>query len=292
MTENSSEDPVEESRMSLGDHLDELRARLLKGLVAVLVMFAAAWSYKEEIYDVVATPMNQAVDWLNEHKVEQAEAKLAAEPDLPRERYFDADGELVQPVSRLALSTAPGGMFFVYLKSTAYFSLFLGGPVLLYQMWMFIAAGLYKSERRMVLSYLPASLALFFGGVIFAFSVMVPYAIYFLNKDGLLQLELQLRIDEYFSFLSTLCLGLGVVFQLPIVMNALVRIGLVESKDLGRFRGYFALLAFVLAAVITPPDPFTQMMMAVPMILLFEVGVITSRIGRRRPRPEREADGA
>ena len=153
-------------------------------------MFAAAWSYKEEIYDVVATPMNQAVDWLNEHKVEQAEAKLAAEPDLPRERYFDADGELVQPVSRLALSTAPGGMFFVYLKSTAYFSLFLGGPVLRYQMWMFIAAGLYKSERRMVLSYLPASLALFFGGVIFAFSVMVPYAIYFLNKDGLLQLEL------------------------------------------------------------------------------------------------------
>jgi Tat protein translocase TatC len=277
------EDPVEQSRMSLGDHLDELRSRLIKGLLAVMVVFTVAWSFKEQIFELTTEPMRQAIGWLNEEKTRLLEEQLAADPELDREDWFFADGRLRDPIPEEALSTGAGAAFVFFLKSTAYFSLFVGGPVLLYQMWMFIAAGLYKAERRLVLSYLPASLALFFGGVLFSYFLMVPYAVYFLNKDGLLILDFQMRIDEYFQFLSTLCLGLGVVFQLPIVMNALVRVDLVQARDLARFRGYFALLAFVLAAILTPPDPFTQLMMALPMIVLWEVGLVTARLGRRRP---------
>jgi sec-independent protein translocase protein TatC len=267
--------------MSLGDHLEELRQRLVKGLLAVIVVFAAAWGFKERIFHLATEPMRQSVVWLNEEKARLAEARLVEEPELDRSEYFDEQGALRDPVPEEALSTGAGAAFFFFLKSTAYFSLFLGGPVLLYQMWMFIAAGLYRTERRLVLSYLPASVLLFFAGVLFSYFVMVPYAMFFLNKDGLMILDFQMKIDEYFSFLSTLCLGLGLVFQLPIVMNAVVRAGMVERKELAGYRGHFALFAFVLAAILTPPDPFTQLMMAVPMIVLFEVGLLTSVVGRR-----------
>ncbi|MEO0650626.1 MAG: twin-arginine translocase subunit TatC [Planctomycetota bacterium] len=277
----TDEEEIEQSRMTLGDHLEELRSRLIKGLISVVVVFSVCWVYREQIGDIVILPMEQAIGWLNEFKTERLEEKLAAKPALDRADYFDSDGRLRDPIPLTAQTTGTGSGFVFYLKSTAYFALFIGGPVLLYQMWMFIAAGLYKTERRMVMAYMPASMLLFFGGVLFGYFAMVPYAIYFLNKDVVERFELQLRINEYFAFLSTLCLGLGVVFQLPIVMNAIVRAGIAESKDLARFRGYFVLLAFILAAILTPPDPFTQGMMAVPMILLYEVGLVTSRLGRR-----------
>ena len=275
--------------MSLGDHLDELRTRLFRGLIAVVIVFAGAWGFKERIFELATEPMRDSIEWLNQEKARLLEERLAADPELERADYFTDEGDLVDPVPTEALSTGAGAAFFFFLKSTAYFSLFLGGPVLLYQMWMFVAAGLYSSERRLVLSYLPASLILFFVGVLFSYFVMVPYAMYFLNRDGLLILDFQMKIDEYFTFLSTLCLGLGLVFQLPIVINALVRVELVQREDLAKFRGYFALLAFVLAALLTPPDPFTQMMMAIPMIVLWEVGLITSRLGRTAPRAEVQA---
>ena len=278
----TDEDDIEQSRMTLGDHLEELRTRLIRGLLAVAVVFAVCWAFRDQVGDVVIRPMERAIGWLNEYKAEHYEAQLAADPSLDRSEHFDLEGRLRDPVPQHPQSTGAGTGFVFYLKSTAYFALFIGGPILLYQMWMFIAAGLYKSERRLVLSYMPASMVLFFAGVLFGYFAMVPYGMYFLNKNVVLRFELQLKIDEYFAFLSTLCLGLGVVFQLPIVMNALVRAGLVEARDLGRFRGYFVLLAFILAAILTPPDPFTQLMMALPMMLLYEVGLFTARLGRQR----------
>lgn len=289
------ESPVEESRMSLGDHLDELRSRLMKGLVGVVLAFVVGWTFKDQVYDIVAEPYHRAVTWLNEDMVARYETRLADDPTLARTEFFlsadPSDQRLLQPISDRALATGSAEAFMVHLKAVLYLALFIGGPLLLWQLWLFVAAGLYETERKVVLTYLPSSIGLFVAGTVFGYFVLVPYAIFFLNSTvSLDDFRVELRISEYFTFLSSLCLGLGVVFQLPIVINALVRAGLVETAQLSRFRGYFALGSFVLAALLTPPDPFTQMMMAIPMIVLYELGLWTSRIGRR-PKASKSTDG-
>lgn len=281
-------DPVEDTRMSLGDHLDELRSRLIKGLVGVVLAFVVGWGFKEEVYDLVSQPYHRAVEWLNLDLVERYEERLAKDPSLPRSDFFltddPGDQRLINRIDDRALATGTAEAFMVHLKAVLYLALFVGGPILIWQLWLFVAAGLYEKERGIVLTYLPASLALFLGGVVFGYLVLVPYAIFFLNSTVSLEdFRVELRISEYFTFLSSLCLGLGVVFQLPIVMNAVSRAGLVEVRSMASFRGYFALIAFVLAAFLTPPDPFTQLMMAVPMILLYELGIWTSRLGGSKP---------
>jgi len=282
--------------MSLADHLDELRSRLIKGLAGVAIAFVVGWIFKDQVYDIVSEPYHQAVTWLNENLEERYEGKLANDPSLERTEYFlSADPEdkrLRDPISHRALATGSAEAFMVHLKAVFYLALFVGGPLLIWQLWMFVAAGLYDKERKTVLTYLPASLLLFLGGVLFGYFVLVPYAIFYLNSSVSLEdFRFELRIVEYFTFLSSLCLGLGVVFQLPIVMNALSRAGMVQTAAMARFRGYFALLAFVLAAMITPPDPFTQLMMAVPMILLYELGLWTSRMGVTKDRALVASDG-
>jgi sec-independent protein translocase protein TatC len=272
--------------MSLGEHLDELRSRLIKGLVAVAVVFFAGWTVRDQIYTTVTRPMRQAIGWLNEDLAERYEARLAADPSLDRSEYFDPQtGALVDPIHEKAQVTQAPEAFVVHLKSTLYVALFLGGPILLWQMWQFIAAGLYPKERRVVLSYLPSSVLLFFVGVLFGYFTLVPYGLFFLNSTVTLEaFRVEFRASDYFTFLSSMCLGLGVVFQLPILMNALTRVGLVQVESLAKFRGYFALIAFVVGAILTPPDPFTQSMMAIPMILLYELGILTSRWTVRRSR--------
>ncbi|QDU68634.1 twin-arginine translocase subunit TatC [Engelhardtia mirabilis] len=286
-TSSEQQPPADGARMSLADHLDELRSRLIKGLVGVVLAFAVGWFFKDQVYDIVSEPYHQAVSWLNADLVQRFETRLAENPKLERTQFFQTadpgDQRLLEPISHRALATGSAEAFMVHLKAVFYLALFVGGPLLIWQMWMFIAAGLYDKERRVVLTYLPASLALFLGGVLFGYFVLVPYAIFYLNSTVSLEdFRFELRIAEYFTFLSSLCLGLGVVFQLPIVMNALARAGMVKTSSMANFRGYFALLSFVVAAVITPPDPFTQLMMAVPMILLYELGLWTSRMGLRK----------
>ena len=171
------------------------------------------------------------------------------------------------------------------LKICLYAALVVGGPFLLWQMWQFIAAGLYKKERRSILKYFPLSVAAFVAGVLFGYFLMVPYAIYFLNKDIPIRMGTpQITVQHYLTFLSSLCVAFGLIFQLPLLMTALGAAGVVDARVLARHRGTFAIGGFVVAALLTPPDPFTQLMMAIPLLILYELGIWGARLGSKGTR--------
>jgi sec-independent protein translocase protein TatC len=300
-------DEVEQHRMTLGEHLEELRSRLLRSFIAVAVVFLAAWGFRDRVVAFALAPYEQkARVWLNEElysrkvaELEGLEAELRAElaPGdaggeervarrlAERREALFLDGEVSPGKMREPVPSMRGddgvSTFFFYMKVCGYASLFVAGPFVLWQVWAFVAAGLYRSERRVIYRYFPLSLALFLGGVTLGYTMMVPYGYYFLTELGLNQIRHEALITPWLSFLNTLLFGLGVVFQLPLVMMAAARLELVEPADFGRYRGHFWVGAFVIAAFFTPPDPYTQAMMAVPMAVLYEVGILLARRGAR-----------
>jgi Tat protein translocase TatC len=167
--------------------------------------------------------------------------------------------------------------FIYFMKVCLYFSLFFGGPVLLWEMWQFVAAGLYRNERKVVRLYFPFSASLFLGGVVFGYFVMVPNALYFLALQTVTSIQWYQSINGYWTFLLNLTLALGAVFQLPVIMMALSKLDLVEPKTFARYRGHMLIGALLLAAVVTPPDPITQLLMAIPITVLYEAGIWIGR---------------
>jgi len=294
-------DPIDQTEgMTLGEHLDELRSRLFKGVVVIVVLFFVAWFYRDPIDQVLEGPYKRFVSMYRTHWVEEVEQRIADDPELVRTDFFlfdDPDDDRLLPQVDLSdkLQVTGGSEAFVFkLKGCLYASMFVGGPFLLWQLWGFIAAGLYKKERRTVLTYFPSSIVLFFSGIAFGYFVMVPYALYFLGMEAPPDLvDPGYRKGEYLAFMSSLCLALGFVFQLPIVQTALARVELVRPKTFAHYRGHFALASFVLAAMITPPDPITQSLMAGPMIVLYEIGIWAAYLAAPKsiiPEGELEAD--
>jgi sec-independent protein translocase protein TatC len=207
------------------------------------------------------------------------------EPTMERRKQFFYDGEvelskMKEPIRTMRVNSGTNTFFF-YLQVCGYASMFIGGPFVLWQIWGFIAAGLYREEKRAVYKYFPPSVGLFFGGAIFGYTYLVPYAYYFISKMGLEQLRHDAEVSEYFTFLSSLALGMGIVFQLPVLMMALSRIGIVDPKAYSKYRGHFVVGALVIAAIITPPDPYTQIMMAGPMAVLYEVGILLAKLATK-----------
>ena len=288
------EDSIDETRMTLGEHLDELRKRLVRGGLAVGLVFIVAWTFYDELAQVLWEPHYKSVEMLNQDRVEEIEEDLAADPTLdPGEFFVDPDAEPRELLDsqRLKVSlqaTHPSESFLFALKISLYVALFGGSPVLLWELWQFIAAGLYRHERRATLRYFPLSAGLFVGGVVFGYFLMMPYAMYFLGGTFELDLvENNYKVSDYASMLFQLCFALAVVFQLPVIILFAARLGLIEPKTLGRYRGHFAVGSFVIAAILTPPDPFTQSLMALPMIVLYEFGILLARwTGRERVRPD------
>lgn len=282
------EDEVEASRMTLGEHLEELRTRLIRSTIAIAIAFAVCWAFRYTLDEVVQRPYRQASVELNQVLAERAAAAVSEDPDVWREWYE----ETAYPEKRILRSDlrisdwmkgdAAAMGFFYYLKVCFYFALFVGGPVLLYQMWAFVAAGLYRHERKVIHRYFPASVGLFFAGALFGYFVLVPNALYFLALQTLGRIHWYESINNYWTFLVALTLALGLVFQLPIVMLALARVGLVEPRTYARYRAHMIIGALVLGALITPPDPFTQMMMAGPIAILYEIGHVASRLSARK----------
>ncbi|HVS19095.1 MAG TPA: twin-arginine translocase subunit TatC [Planctomycetota bacterium] len=282
------EDPFAHTRMSLGDHLDELRRRLVVGVGALAVAFGVGLYFAKPLAEFASRPMMRALTWINADQVERYEARLVDHPAESRDTYFvSADpaetrlrAEYTVPLRMTALGTSEG--FLYQLKLAGYFAVAVGGPVLLVQMWSFVAAGLYAEERRTVTRSVPISLGLFLAGLFFGYQWMVPYGIYFLATAFTPEeLVFTPRIAEYLPFLSTLTLVMGLVFQLPLVMHVVVRIGVVDRAMLVRYRSYFVVGALILAAILTPPDPYTQVLLAGPMILLYEIGLLWTRFVRR-----------
>jgi Tat protein translocase TatC len=167
--------------------------------------------------------------------------------------------------------------FYAYIKLCLMAAVFLAYPVILYQIWKFVEAGLYKRERRYVRIFAPISFIAFITGVLFGYYFLIPFGLQFLIKILGGGIQPIITMSQYISLVTMLTLALGIVFQLPLVMLFISRIGMLKAEDFIKWRMYAILIIFILAAVITPPDPFTQVMTALPMIILYEIGILTIR---------------
>jgi len=314
-TQTPPEDREELRRMSFGDHLEELRRRVMLSLIAMGVCVFAMLPFKTWVTSVYVAPyqdmfMKGFADHVAaiEAQVEAAggpEAMAANDPFadlvLPKYRWlerwkgsildgsypFEEQGAEIQrqggyEVSHALVATRPIEDFWTFMAASFLFSLFLAGPFVIYQVWAFVAAGLYKRERRAALRYLPGSAFLFLSGVAFGYLVVVPYGLYFLVKlMNFSQVQPLITVSTYFSLLFMLTAALGLVFQLPLVMLALQKVGIVSHEAFVKNWRYVILVLVVAAAVFTPPDPFTQVMMAGPMVVLYVFGLfLTGRSAR------------
>lgn len=258
-SEDSDADPekteVEEYRMTLLEHLWELRTRLIRSLLAIVVAFSVMLPFGGDISKFL---------------------RGAAEP------YFPEGGGFA------ALATLE--VFVTNLKMSLFAALFLALPVLFYQGWSFVAPGLYRSERRLVVPFVVFSSLFFTAGASFGFTFILPLAMEFLLAFSSEGIEANISIASYLGDVTKLLLAFGAVFELPLAIFFLARAGIVTAEGLVRFRKYAVLLTFVIAALLTPPDPITQVGLALPLILLYEVGVITAKLwGKKRLPAETDA---
>jgi sec-independent protein translocase protein TatC len=224
--------------MPFMEHLEELRKRVIRCVLAVLAGIAAAYPFKEFLYNLLSQPLKDALP---------AEASL--------------------------IYTAPAEAFFTLLKVAILAGIIAASPVIFYQMWRFIAPGLYSRERRRVWPFVTVSSLLFLGGAAFCYAIVFPYAFLFFMQAGQGVATPMISIREYFSFSAMLLFAFGFIFQMPLVLVFLGRIGVVSSKMLRKKRKYAILIMFIAAAVFTPPDPQSQIMMALPMLALFEISL-------------------
>jgi len=288
--------------MSFGEHLEELRKRLFISLIAVIVAVLGLLPFKTQVTGIYIAPYEWMwgrllADYITkvEHDAAAVGGPEALHP-LKRDRYEfievygpqalngTLDKELLSELNtRGGFPVRPtlvaiGGLedFWTFMAASLLFGLVLAAPVVLYQVWAFIAAGLYRNERKVVLKYVPFAVTLLLGGVVFGYAAVVPWGTYFLMKlMNFLQIEPMLSVSQYFTLLLTLTGALGAVFQLPLVMLALQKVGIATYVGMRRSWRYVILGIFVLSAVLTPsPDPFTQLMMAGPMCLLYLLGLV------------------
>ena len=238
-------------RMSFFQHLDELRKRLVVSLVAVLVGFLAAWAWAPEIFDFLARPIRSA---------------------LPPGQHL-AYTRLTEP-------------FLMYFRVALLAGTLLASPVVLWQVWLFIAPALYRREKRYVLPFVGFGAAFFLSGCAFAYYQAFPLVVKFLVKIGE-PFQAVITINEYLSMATRLILALGLCFEMPILVFFLTRIGIVSERWLLRKFKYAVLVIFIIAAVITPtPDMATQAVFAFPMIGLYLLGIAIAWIFRRKPPAE------
>ncbi|MDD5073521.1 MAG: twin-arginine translocase subunit TatC [Candidatus Omnitrophica bacterium] len=227
-----------DSKMALVEHLDELRRRILISAAAVIVCACAAFLKIQEILRFLMFP----------------------------------------PVDHLAFFS-PAEAFFEYCKLAFFAGLFIASPVVLYQLWAFVSAGLTQKERKVVFFALPFSVTLFLGGVVFAYFFVLPWALKFLIEFAGPEVYPILSISKYLSFVIMMFLSFGIVFELPVAVMVLSKLGIVTPSFLRRNRKFAIVAIFIAAAVITStPDAFTQCLMAVPMLVLYELSIWISKL--------------
>lgn len=238
-------DEIENIRMSLGSHLEELRRRVVYSVIAIVFCFVVCWFFKVQILDMAKNP----------HKFAMIKAGLSTELQV--------------------LSYQEG--FYAYMKLCFITSVFFAYPIIIYQIWQFVSVGLYKKEQKYILLFLPISYAAFVVGGLFGYFLLIPFGLQFLI--GILGPGIQpiITMGTYVSFVFMLTVALGLVFQLPLVMLLLSKIRFITPDKFIAWRKYAILVIFIIAAIVTPPDPFTQTMTAVPMIVLYELGILISR---------------
>lgn len=250
-------------KMSLTGHLSELRKRLIISISALIVGFSISFNFSEDIFKFLTIPMEKDVLF-----------KLS----FPFVSFVDKS---MSPVKLVFL--APAEAFWMHLKISLIAGIFLTVPVILYQVWRFISPGLFSKEKRYAVPFVVSATVLFLSGGFFCFFIVLPFALKFLLTYKTSAFLPMISIGNYIDFCLKFILAFGIVFELPVVIVFLTRMGIVSPETLTKNRKYAVLLAFVLGAILTPtPDVFNQTLMAVPIIFLYEGGVLVSRLLARR----------
>lgn len=239
----------EDEKLPFTLHLDELRTRLIRCAIAVFIGFIAAYFFKEKIFAILSAPLIAVM----------------------------GQGDSL-------IFTGIAEAFFTYLKVSLLAGILLATPVILYQFWMFVAPGLYRSEKKLLFPIVIISSFFFIGGALFGYFIVFPFGFQFLLGFASENIRALPSMKEYLGFSAKLLLAFGLVFEMPIVITFLARLGLVTTDSLKKNRKFAILVIFVCAAILTPPDVVTQTMMAIPLMILYEISILGARVfGRRAP---------
>jgi sec-independent protein translocase protein TatC len=238
----------EDNKMSLTEHLIELRKRLTRSLIIVGIGFGFCYYFKDIIFTIVTKPLTQV---------------------LPKNSYL--------------IYTGLTHAFFTYMKLAFFASLIITSPFILYQIWKFISPALHSHEKKMVIPFVFFSTLLFISGVSFGYFVALPPAFEFFVSFNNQYLQAMISFSDYLSLFVTFLLGFGVSFELPVFMFFLAKLGIVNAKMLSKQRRYAVLVIFIVAAILTPsPDALSQMLMAIPLMFLYEVSIFIARFVEKK----------
>lgn len=246
-----------DKRMSFTAHLIELRRRLIISVIAIAACFGVSYYYSVELYGLLTRPLIPALP--------------------PGSDYMVFTG-VVEP-------------FFIYMKVGFAGGVILASPVILYQIWGFVAPALYRNERLWFIAIVASSLVLFFSGALFAYFVVFPFGFKYLLSYSNPELRPLLSMSDYFSMVTRLLLAFGAVFQLPLVILVLARLGLVTAWQLLSWWRYAIVIILIIAAILTPtPDVFNQLLMAGPLVLLYGLGIIVAKLFGKKKAPKAEPE--
>jgi sec-independent protein translocase protein TatC len=252
-------DELEGTEAPFVSHLIELRDRLIRSIIAIVVCFGllALWPGTGAMYDILAAPLTA---------------------NLP-------------PGTKL-IATSVFSPFMVPLKITLLVGFLIALPYVLYQVWAFVAPGLYSHEKRLVLPLVVSSTLLFFAGVAFCYFVVIPGLTKFIVAMTPASVNAAPDIEQYFGTVITLFLVFGIAFEVPVAVVVLARIGVISIDQLRKWRGYFIVGSFVVAAIVTPPDVISQLALAVPMCILYEIGILVAQAFAKKKAADEDADPA
>ena len=236
-------------------HLEELRKRLIACAIAVGVGFAVCYAFSEKLYRILVSPLIE-----------------------------------IMPEGEGLIFTSLLAPFFTYLKTGVIAGVMLVAPYLFYQLWLFIAPGLYQHEKKYIIPFVFFSSILFVGGALFGYFIVFPLVFKFFLGFENEYIQAMPSMNEYFTFVVRLLCGFGIAFELPVVIFFLAKIGIVTPELLRKKWKYALLLMFIVGAIITPPDIISQVLLAVPLIALYEVGIILAKIGTRKKAKKEETE--